>query len=136
MCKQRFFMLVFSTILCVVMTGIVAARDLPAEQNSSTETNLLDYASGMQNLLNVLGTERQIYWISVYCSYSQWMQMNNQYLAELSKARANFHVIDWYPLARSHPDWLHSDGTHPNLTGAEQYAKLIHDTLVKKISAQ
>lgn len=94
------------------------------------------YASGMQNLLNVLGTERQIYWISVYCSYSQWMQMNNQYLAELSKARANFHVIDWYPLARSHPDWLYSDGTHPNLTGAEQYAKLIHDTLVKKISAQ
>jgi lysophospholipase L1-like esterase len=64
------------------------------------------------------------------------MQMNNQYLAELSKARANFHVIDWYPLARSHPDWLYSDGTHPNLTGAEQYAKLIHDTLVKKISAQ
>ena len=94
------------------------------------------YASGMQNLLNVLGTERQIYWISVYCSYSQWMQMNNQYLAELSKARPNFHVIDWYPLARSHPDWLYSDGTHPNLTGAKQYAKLIHDTLAKEISVQ
>ena len=94
------------------------------------------YAEGMQNLLNVLGTERQIYWITVYCSYSQWMAMNNQYLAELEQTRPNFHLIDWYPLAKSHPEWLHSDGTHPNMDGAVQYAKLIHDTLAQKLSAE
>ena len=92
------------------------------------------YATGMQNLLNVLGTQRQIFWITVYCSYSQWMAMNNKYLAELEQTRPNFHLIDWYPLARSHPDWLHSDGTHPNMDGAEQYAKLIYDTLAQKLS--
>ena len=91
------------------------------------------YASGMQNLLSVLGTERQIFWITVYCSYSQWMAMNNKYLAELEQTRPNFHLIDWYPLARSNPDWLHSDGTHPNMEGAVQYAKLIHDTLAQKL---
>ena len=94
------------------------------------------YASGMQNLLAVLGTERQIFWITVYCSYSQWMAMNNKYLAELEQTRPNFHLIDWYPLARSNPDWLHSDGTHPNMEGAVQYAKLIHDTLAQKLSAE
>ena len=94
------------------------------------------YAGGMQNLLNVLGTQRQIYWVTVYCSYSEWMAMNNQYLAELEKARPNFHLIDWYPLAKSNPDWLYSDGTHPNMEGAYQYAKLIHDTLSQKLSAE
>ena len=94
------------------------------------------YASGMQNLLAVLGTERQIFWITVYCSYSQWMAMNNKYLAELEQTRPNFHLIDWYPLAKSNPEWLHSDGTHPNMEGAIQYAKLIHDTLAQKLSAE
>ena len=57
--------------------------------------------------------------------------MNNQYLAELAKTRPNFHLIDWYPLAISNPDWLYEDGTHPNMEGAFQYAKLIHDTLAQ-----
>ena len=60
--------------------------------------------------------------------------MNNKYLAELEQARPNFHRIDWYPLARSNPGWLYSDGTHPNIKGAEQYAKLIHDTLTQALS--
>lgn len=92
------------------------------------------YASGMQNLLNVLGTERQIFWVTTYCSYSQWMKMNNQYLAELEQSRPNFHRIDWYPLAKGNPSWLHSDGTHPNIKGATQYAKLIHETLTKTLA--
>ena len=94
------------------------------------------YASGMQNLLKVLGTERQIFWVTVYCSYSEWMAMNNQYLAELEKTRTNFHLIDWYPLALNNPAWLYSDGTHPNMDGAIQYAKLIHDTLAQTLQAE
>ena len=94
------------------------------------------YASGMQNLLKVLGTERQIFWVTVYCSYSEWMAMNNQYLAELEKTRPNFHLIDWYPLALNNPAWLYSDGTHPNMDGAIQYAKLIHDTLAQTLQAE
>ena len=94
------------------------------------------YASGMQNLLNLLGTKRQIFWVTVYCSYSEWMAMNNQYLAELERTRPNFHLIDWYPLALNNPDWLYGDGTHPNMDGAVQYANLIHNTLAQKLSAE
>lgn len=94
------------------------------------------YASGMQNLLQFLGTSRQIFWVTVYCSYSEWMSMNNKYLAELEKTRPNFHLIDWYPLAISNPAWLYSDGTHLNMDGAVYYAKLIQDTLSQKLSEE
>ena len=89
------------------------------------------YATGTQNLLELLGTERQIYWVTVYCSYSQWMAMNNNYIWELSKTRPNIKVIDWYSLAVEHPEWF-PDGVHPNLTGAKQFAKLLHDSLATK----
>ncbi len=209
MCKQRFFMLVFSTILCVVMTGIAAARDLPAEQNSSIETKLFDYASGegvtmigdsimsgnrgiilsqlpnayidakgsrdvcggfdaaqklqaegelsdvvvielgtngpllkhepyatgTQNLLKLLGNKRQIFWVTTYCSYSQWMKMNNKYIWELSKKRPNIIVIDWYALASSHPEWF-KDGVHPNMEGARQFAKLLRRSLEARYGKQ
>ena len=89
------------------------------------------YASGTQNLLELLGTERQIFWVTVYCSYSQWMEMNNNYIWELSSMYPNITVIDWYSLAVEHPEWF-PDGVHPNLAGARQFAKLLHDALVTK----
>ena len=89
------------------------------------------YASGTQNLLELLGTERQIFWVTVYCSYSQWMNMNNNYIWELSETYPNITVIDWYSLAVEHPEWF-PDGVHPNITGARQFAKLLHDALETK----
>jgi len=89
------------------------------------------YASGTQNLLELLGTERQIFWVTTYCSYSQWMAMNNEYIWELSYTRPNITVIDWYSLAVQHPEWF-PDGVHPNLAGARAFAKLLHDALEMK----
>lgn len=89
------------------------------------------YASGTQNLLELLGTERQIFWVTVYCSYSQWMEMNNNYIWELSSMYPNITVIDWYSLAVEHPEWF-PDGVHPNLAGARQFARLLHDALATK----
>ncbi len=87
------------------------------------------YASGMQNLLELLGTERQIYWVTVYCSYSQWMRMNNEYIWELHEQNPEkFKVIDWYSLAVQHPEWF-PDGVHPTIEGARNFAQLLHDAL-------
>lgn len=93
------------------------------------------YASGTQNLLALLGTERQILWVTVYCSYSQWMAMNNQYIWELAETHPNITVIDWYSLAVQHPEWF-PDGVHPNLAGARQFAKLLRDSLETKFGVQ
>lgn len=89
------------------------------------------YASDMQNMLELLGTDRQIFWVTVYCSYSQWMAMNNDYIWELSRINPNIEVIDWYSLAVAHPEWF-PDGVHPNVAGARQFAKLLHDELERK----
>ena len=86
------------------------------------------YSTGMQNLLQLLGTEKQIFWVTVYCSYSQYMTANNQYIWELDGKYENFHVIDWYTPAVSHPEWF-PDGVHPNVEGAKQFAKLLRDSL-------
>jgi len=86
------------------------------------------YSTGTQNLLQLLGTEKQIFWITVYCSYSQYMAANNQYIWELDGKYENFHVIDWFTLAVSHPEWF-PDGVHPNVEGAKNFAKLLRDSL-------
>ena len=89
------------------------------------------YARGTQNLLELLGTERQIFWVTVYCSYSQWMAMNNEYIWELSMTRPNITVIDWYSLAVQHPEWF-PDGVHPNAEGARNFARLLREALAEK----
>ena len=122
-----------------VCGGFEAAQRLQLEGNLSdvvivelgTNGPLLKhepYASGTQNLLELLGTERQIFWVTVYCSYSQWMAMNNQYIWELAATRPNITVIDWYSPAVNHPEWF-PDGVHPNLEGARQFAKLLKNSL-------
>ena len=128
-----------------VCGGFEAAQKLEMEGNLSdvvivelgTNGPLLNhepYASGTQNLLELLGTERQIFWVTVYCSYSQWMAMNNDFIWELAATRPNITVIDWYSLAVNHPEWF-PDGVHPNLDGARQFAKLLREALETRYGA-
>ena len=93
--------------------------------------NYEPYASGTQDLLNLLGTDRQIFWVTVYCSYSQWMDMNNQYIWELSEKYPNITVIDWYSLSIAHTEWF-PDGVHPNLEGARNFAIMLREALEAK----
>lgn len=86
------------------------------------------YASGTQNLLELLGTERQIFWVTVYCSYSQWMNMNNDFIWQLAAERPNIKVIDWYSLSIQHPEWF-PDGVHPTVEGARHFARLLREAL-------
>lgn len=125
-----------------VCGGFEAAQKLQAEGNLSdvviielgTNGPLLEhepYATGTQNLLELLGTTRQIFWVTTYCSYSQWMKMNNNYIWELSRTHPNIKVIDWYTPASNHPEWF-KDGVHPNMEGARQFAKLLRNSLADK----
>lgn len=45
----------------------------------------------------------------------------------------NVYIIDWGSLAIQHPEWIMSDGLHPNETGAKAYAQLVHDEIQKDI---
>ena len=88
------------------------------------------YADGTKNLLSVLGN-RQIFWVTVYCSYSQYMKDNNNYIKNLANSNSNVDVIDWYSLAVNNTSWF-PDGVHPTAEGARNLAKLMKDALAKK----
>lgn len=45
----------------------------------------------------------------------------------------NAYIIDWGSLAAQHPEWILSDGLHPNEEGAKAYARLVHDEIQKDI---
>lgn len=87
-------------------------------------------------LVEYLGTERQIFWINVYCPHLSWQDTNNAYIAQLAQEHPNIHVVDWYSLISQHPEWLVQDGIHPNDEGTKQYAKLLKDTIVDVMSKQ
>lgn len=87
-------------------------------------------------LVEYLGTNRQVFWINVYCPNLSWQDTNNAYIAQLAQEHPNIHVVDWYSLISQHPEWLVQDGIHPNDEGTKQYAKLLKDTIVAVMSKQ
>lgn len=87
-------------------------------------------------LLEYLGPDRHIFWVNVYCPELSWQQTNNDYLANMVKEHPNVTIVDWYSLISQHTDWLSGDGIHPNDEGTAAYAKLVHDTMVKTLTAK
>ena len=73
--------------------------------------------------------DKQVYWINNYCPNLSWQDTNNAYLEELAKQYSNLHIIDWYTQASQHPEYLSSDGIHPNQQGAKVFAELIQQAI-------
>ncbi|MDQ0202857.1 acyltransferase family protein [Pectinatus haikarae] len=94
------------------------------------------YEAQTRELLAYLGSERQIFWVNVYCPDLKWQNVNNEYLAKIAAQHRNITIVDWYSLISKHPEWLVKDGIHPNDEGTVQYAKLLHDSMVQALAAQ
>ncbi|MGN0937904.1 MAG: acyltransferase family protein [Selenomonas sp.] len=92
------------------------------------------YAVQTNELLEYLGPNRHIFWVNVYCPKLTWQQVNNDCIRDMPIAHPNVTVIDWYSLVKDHPEWLTSDGIHPNDEGIKAYANLVHDTIVKTLA--
>ena len=94
-----------------------------------------------QGIIDRLGPDRQIYWVTAFGTSLAWQEQSNSSIRALAEHNANVTLIDWaalasehwdidwYPLARSHPDWLYSDGIHLQSAGQAAYAQLIADAL-------
>lgn len=83
-----------------------------------------DLSSG-QEIIDRLGRDRDIYWVTVYGTYLQWQDSSNETIYQLSEKNENVHIIDWAGEASSHPEWFYEDGIHLNVSGQEAYADLI-----------
>ena len=94
------------------------------------------YEEQTQELLKVLGPDRKIFWVNIYGPNLTWQDTNNEYLRKLASTHANITVVDWYSEVSKHPEWLSSDGIHPNDEGCAAYARIIRECLERTLSAQ
>lgn len=80
-----------------------------------------------QELIDAIGTDRNIYWISVYGEYMTWQESVNDMIGRLAKANENVTVIDWADYAQEHSEWFYNDGMHLNSEGQVAYADFLNE---------
>lgn len=89
----------------------------------------------LDSLMSMLG-DREVFLINTHVP-REWQDSVNAMLegyADKSK-KDNFHLIDWKSFIDQHPEWLYEDDTHPTPEGAEQFTKLIADTLYDTLAS-
>jgi len=82
-----------------------------------------------QELLDYLGTDREIYWVTAYGKTLSWQEEVNTVIYELAEQNDNLHVIDWASEASQHSDWFYEDGIHLKLDGQSGYASLLFEAI-------
>lgn len=82
-----------------------------------------------QGLIDRLGPERQIYWVTAYGSHLSWQEQSNESIRTVAAQNDNVTVVDWAALASGHGDWLYSDGIHLQGGGQSAYARMIADAI-------
>ena len=82
-----------------------------------------------QKMIDYLGSDRNIYWITTYGSTLTWQEESNDVIRAIAEENDNVTIIDWAAYAESHPEWFYSDGIHLNGDGRVAYAQLIYDSL-------
>lgn len=91
------------------------------------------YEGETRALLDYLGPERHIFWVTVHCPATGWQDSNNAYLRKITQEYPNVTLVDWQEAVTRHPEWLGGDNIHPNNEGTRAYAALIHDAIAAKM---
>ena len=50
----------------------------------------------INGILDQLGTERQVFWVTAYAPGKAWIDPVNKLIHAAAKTHANLHVVDWY----------------------------------------
>lgn len=82
-----------------------------------------------QELMDLLGPDREVYWITVYGEFLQWEASTNQVIYELASQYPNLKIVDWESQVKNHREWIIDDGIHPDIGGRDQYARILKETI-------
>lgn len=82
-----------------------------------------------QEVIDYLGKDREIYWVSVYGKFLPEQQKTNDVIQALADENDNVQVIPWDQIAEQHPDWFYNDGIHLNGAGRQGFAQAMCDAL-------
>lgn len=91
-------------------------------------------ANLVHQAIKQLGPDRMILLVNLY-SPSTFVPESNRILADIANQYANVKLVDWHQAVSQHPEWLHVDQTHPNMTGAVKMGELVR-TNIDEMSAE
>ena len=78
-----------------------------------------------QSVIDYLGPDRQIYWVTAYGATLRWQEESNSVIRALAEANDNVEIIDWAAVGPTHPEWFYSDGIHLQQAGQQGYADFV-----------
>ena len=82
-----------------------------------------------QGIVDRIGPDRQIYWVTAFGTSLSWQEQSNSSIRALAEQNANVTIIDWAAAAAQNTGWLYSDGIHLQGDGQQAYAALIQSAL-------
>jgi lysophospholipase L1-like esterase len=89
------------------------------------------FRSQVADVLALAGPQRCVLWTTVYRRADVRADdvAFNAVLAQVAQGSANLRLVDWVGVADAHPDWLISDGVHPNTHGLQARIELVADAV-------
>ena len=85
-------------------------------------------ASSMRDLIELIGADREIYFVNANVPRS-WCSVVNSTLSSVAAEYANVKVIDWYGVSAGHSEYFGKDAVHPNGTGSAAFAHLVEQAI-------
>ena len=82
-----------------------------------------------QGIVDRLGPDRKIYWVTAFGTSLSWQEQSNDSIRALAVRNPNVTVVDWAASAAQNTGWLYSDGIHLQGGGQAAYAAMIRDAL-------
>ena len=79
----------------------------------------------IDKILDIIGPDHQVYWLTAHVPTKPWQQTVNREIAATAKKYANVHLVDWYGVSAKHSEWFASDSVHMGERGNNSYARLI-----------
>lgn len=84
----------------------------------------------IDDILNTIGPDRQVYWLTAHVPTKPWQQTVNDEINATAKKHKNVHVVDWYGMSEKHSEWFASDNVHMGEQGNDNYARLIAKSIL------
>lgn len=82
-----------------------------------------------QDLIDLIGSDRHIYWVNVFGDSIQWEDDSNKVIKKLCDKNENVTLVDWHSFAAGHDSWFYHDGIHLKPEGQKKYAGMIKDAI-------
>ena len=84
----------------------------------------------IDDILNAIGSDRQVYWLTAHVPTKPWQQTVNDEINATAKKHKNVYVVDWYGMSEKHSEWFASDNVHMGEQGNDNYARLIAKSIL------